>query len=175
MKKIIPFLILFISAFASEGEISHIITPRGGSDPQTANKMLIKEFYEAFSNNDTNSINNVLASNYRVQDSTVVFDSEYSKYDAFSKNLSVRMRSLHEALPDFKLTIIETMAEGNKVLARIQIQGLQKGSFLGVEPTGKPIVIKIFSLFTIEGGKITHLNEVWNELGVMKQMGTIVL
>ena len=29
MKKLIPFLILFISAFANEGEISHIITPRG--------------------------------------------------------------------------------------------------------------------------------------------------
>ena len=175
MKKIIPFLILFISTFASEGEISHIITPRGGSNPQRENKAFIKEYYDAFSKNDSRSLNEVLASNYKVQDATVVFDTEYSKYDAFSKNLNVRMRALHEALPDFKLTIIETMAEGNKVLARIQIHGLQKGKFLGVEPTGKLIVIKLFSIFTIEGGKITRLNEVWNELGVMKQMGTIVL
>ena len=47
--------------------------------------------------------------------------------------------------------------------------------FLGVEATDKPVVIKIFAVFTIEGGKITHLNEVWNELGVMKQIGYIVL
>jgi len=176
MKKLIPLLLMFfISSFASEAQISHIITPRGGSDPQSENKMIVKDFYDAFSKNDSNSMNDLLASNYRVQDSNVVFDSEYSKYDAFSKNISVRMRALHEALPEFELTIIEMMVDGNKVLARIQIQGLQKGVFLGVEPTDKTVVIKSFSLFTIDGGKITHLNEVWNELGVMKQIGFIVL
>lgn len=175
MKKIIPLLLLFISAFASEGELSHIITPRGGIDPQSENKMLVKKYYEAFEENDTRTLSDVLASGYGVQDSNVVFDSTYSKYDAFSKDLSVRTRSLHEALPNFKLTIVEMLSDGNKVLARIQIQGVQRGPFLGVEPTNKPVVIKIFAIFTIEGGKITHLNEAWNELGVMKQIGYIVL
>jgi len=175
MKKLLLFLTLFFSVFASEGELSHIITPRGGTDPLSENKLLVKEFYDAFSKNDPRALQEVLASNYGVQDSNVVFDSSYSKYDAFSKNLSVRTRSLNEALPDFKLKIVEMLAEGNKVLARIQIQGVQRGVFLGVEPTDKPVVIKIFAIFTIEGGKITHLNEVWNELGVMKQIGYIVL
>jgi predicted ester cyclase len=67
------------------------------------------------------------------------------------------------------------LADGNKVVARIQIQGVQRGSFLGIEPTNKPVVIKEFVILTIEGGKITHLNEVWNELGVMKQIGYIAL
>lgn len=176
MKKILCLLALMVSAFAtSSGELSHIITPRGGTDPTSENKTLVKEFYDAFAKNDPRAMNEVLVAKYEVQDSTVVFDSSYSKYDAFSKNLSVRARSLHEALPEFKLKIIEMMAEGNKVLARVQIQGVQRGSFLGVEATDKPVVIKIFAVFTIEGGKITHLNEVWNELGVMKQIGYIVL
>jgi predicted ester cyclase len=164
-----------LAVYADQGELSHIITPRGGSDPYTDNKALVEKFYEAFEANDPRTMNELLASKYGVQDSTVVFDSSYSKYDAFSKNLSVRVRSLHEALPKFKLKIIEMLADGNKVLARIQIQGVQRGSFLGIEPTDKPVVIKKFAIFTIEGGKITHLNEVWNELGVMKQIGYIVL
>ena len=176
MKKLACLLTLFtMMAFADQGELSHIITPRGGADPQSENKALVQKFYEAFESNDPRTMNELLASNYGVQDSTVVFDSSYSKYDAFSKNLSVRIRSLQEALPKFKLTIIEMLAEGDKVLARIQIQGVQRGTFLGVEPTNKPVVIKEFVIFTIEGGKIKHLNEVWNELGVMKQIGYIVL
>ncbi|MCB1071808.1 MAG: ester cyclase [Chlamydiales bacterium] len=176
MKKLICILALMASAFATTGgELSHIITPRGGIDPQSENKALVKEFYDAFAKNDPRKMNELLTAKYGVQDSTVVFDSTYSKYDAFSKNLNVRLRSLHQALPEFKLQIIEMMAEGNKVLARIQIQGVQRGSFLGIEPTDKPVVIKIFAVFTIEGGKISHMNEVWNELGVMKQIGYIVL
>ena len=175
MKKLACLLILMVAAFANQGELSHIITPRGGSDPQSENKILVEKFYNAFEDNDPRAMNEFLASKYSVQDSTVVFDSSYSKYDAFSKNLSVRVRALHEALPKFKLTMIEIFAEGNKVIARTQIQGVQRGSFLGVEATDKPVVIKTFAIFTIEGGKITHINEVWNELGVMKQIGYIVL
>ena len=176
MKKLICFLFLIVSAFAtSGGELSHIITPRGGTDPESENKLIVQQFYDSFNKNDPRTMNDLLASKYGVQDSTVVFDSSYSKYDAFSKNLSVRVRSLHQALPEFKLQVIEMMAEGNKVLARVQIQGVQRGSFLGIDSTDKPVVIKIFAIFTIEGGKITYLNEVWNELGVMKQIGYIVL
>ena len=175
MKKIIFLLMLSISAFAHEGELSHILTPRGGNNPLSENKMIVKEFYNAFAKNEPKQLNELLASNYNVQDSTVVFDSTYSRYDAFSKNLTVRTQALHQALPNFKFTLIDMIAEGNKVFARIQIQGIQKGCFLGVEPTGKPVVIKLFAIFTIEGGKIAHINEIWNELGVMKQMGYVAL
>ena len=176
MKKLVCLLTLILAAFASSGgELSHIITPRGGTDPESENKALVKTFYAAFEKSDVNAMNQTLAKKYNVQDSTVTFDSSYSKYDALSKNLTVRIRSLHEALPELSLQVIELMAEGNKVLARIQIQGVQRGPFLGVEGTNKPVVIKAFAIFTIEGGKITHINETWNELGVMKQIGYIIL
>ncbi|MCP5506376.1 MAG: ester cyclase [Chlamydiales bacterium] len=176
MKKLICLLALIVSAFAtSGGELSHIITPRGGTDPESENKVMVKNFYDAFAGNDSRAMNELLAAKHGVQDSTVVFDSSYSKYDAFSKNLNVRIRAFHEAFPEVKHQIIEMMSEGNKVLARVQFQGVQRGTFMGVEATNKPVVIKIFAIFTIEGGKITHINEVWNELGVMKQIGYIVL
>ena len=120
-------------------------------------------------------MNELLAPNYQVQDSTVVFDSSFNKYDAFSKNINVRMTHLQEAFPKFEAHVSNMIAEGNKVFARIQISGVQRGSFLGVEATNKPVIIKIFTIFSFEGGKITHINEVWNELGVMKQLGYIVL
>ena len=178
MKKLvllIATICLCGSLVGEESMLSNIIAPRGDTNPQSINKQIVREFYDAFSKEDTRNMNDLLASNYGVQDSNVIFDSAYSKYDAFSKNFDVRMKSLHQALPDFTLTIIETISEANKVLARIQIAGIQRGSFLGVKPTDKPVTIKIFALFTIDAGKITHINEVWNEFDVMKQIGYIVL
>jgi len=172
------WLLLFfipLFAFAEEPDISYIVTPRGGTNPLTDNKEIVQEFYQAFEKNDARTLDELLRANYGVQDSTVVFDSAYSKYDAFSKNMKVRLKALHEAFPDLKIKIVEMMADGNKVLARVQLTGVQRGSFLGVEATDKPVIIKVFSIFTIEGGKITHINEVWNELGVMKQIGYIIL
>lgn len=175
MRRLACLLLSMVALCASQGELSHIITPRGGTDPHSENKAIVQQFYDAFEKNDPRTINDLLASNYKVQDSNVVFDSSYSKYAVFSKNINVRVQALHEALPDFKLNLIEMLADGNKVIARIQIHGIQRGSFLGIEKTDKPVVIKAFVIFTIEGGKITHINEIWNELGVMKQIGYIVL
>jgi len=175
MKKIALLLALMITAFANQGELCHIITPRGGGDPQEANKKIVQQFYDAFRKNDPQAMKSILASNHTVQDANVIFDSSYSRYDAFSKNLIVRLSALHKALPDFTLQVIELLSEGNKVVARVQIQGAQKGPFLGIEPTNKSVVIKEFVIFTIEGGEITHLNEIWNELSVMKQIGAVLL
>ena len=175
MKKWILIFCLPFSLLAANPPLSHVITPQGGTDPLIENKKLIAGFYKALAENDAQMISEILAKNYKIQDSTIVFDSSYSKYDAFSKNILVRMKSLHIALPDFEITIIQMIAEDNQVLARVRMTGVQRGSFLGVEPTLKPVVINMFSVFTIDRGKITNVNEMWNELSVMKQIGHIVL
>ncbi|WP_420420774.1 ester cyclase [Simkania sp.] len=172
---LLVLLLLPLFAFAEEPLISQIVTPRGETNPQTYNKETVKDFYTAFQKNNPQALDELLKNNYGVQDSTVVFDSAYSKYDAFSKNMKVRLASLHKAFRDLDIKIIEMMADGNKVMARVQMTGVQTGSFLGVEATNKPVVIKVFAIFTFDGGKISHINEVWNELGVMKQIGYIVL
>ena len=172
------FLLIFLlplMLFGKEEKVSHIITPRGEIDPLEENKKIAQNFYEAFEKNDGKKLNYLLSEKYQVQDSNVVFDSSYSKYDAFSKNMMIRLQSLHEALPNFELKILAMLAEGNKVFVRFQIIGIQRGPFLGIEPTNKQIVIKNFSVLTIEDEKISYFNEIWNEFSVMKQIGFIIL
>ncbi len=175
MKKYLFFIFLLpLFLFGEDARLTHIITPRGEGDPLKENKRIVQNFYDAFAKNDKRKLGEFLNSKYQVQDSNVIFDSSYSKYDAFSKNIALRLKSLHEALPNFELKILEILAEGNKVFVRFQIIGTQKGSFLGIEPTNKQIVIKNFSVFTIEDEKISYINEMWNELSVMKQIGFII-
>jgi len=136
---------------------------------------MVEEFYTAFQEQDIKTIKELLAPNYVVKDKGAAYDTSYSKYDAFSKKITVRMKALGEALPNYKLSLLEMIGEKNKVVARLQITGVQKGPFLGIEPMNKPLIINMFAIFTIDNGKITEITEIWNEFSLMQQIGYIVL
>lgn len=179
LKLLLPLLTLATEPmFSSEisAETSKIFTPSAsGKTPYDDNKQVVTDFYNTLQTNDIQKLSTLLVPDYHVVNSGDLQDSSYSKFTEMSKNLKVRMIALHKALPDFKLDVSELLADGNKVLARVTISGVQKGSFLGIGPTNKPIHIKLFDVFTIKDGKIIHIAEMWNELSVMKQLGYIVL
>ena len=49
--------------------------------------------------------------------------------------------ALYTAFPDLKWTIEDIIAEADKVVVRFRASGTQKGAFLGIPPTEKPINI----------------------------------
>lgn len=178
MKKLTISLILFFLISGSLGkaaDLSYIFTPKGETGTLAAKKKVVSDFYDAMSKGDPAAIDPFLASIYEVKDSTVAFNSPHSPFDSFSKDIKVRMKALHEALPNLKITVNELFAEGNNVFANLQIEGIQRGPFLGAKPTNKPITIHIFAVFTLSQGKIVQIDEMWNQLAVMKQMGYIIL
>lgn len=160
---------------SKESLLSYILTPKGEIDPLTKNKQLISDFYTAILKEDLKTLEQILDPNYEIQDSTIMFQSRYSPFDAFSKKIDIRIKALHQALPNFKLTTELLLAEENKVFANVLISGVQKGRFLGTQATGKPVNIRLFTVFTLKENKIIQINEMWNQLSVMKQMGYIVL
>lgn len=171
-------LLLIAQGVAAESspETSKIFSPTSSGQPSYEHhKTVVLKFYEALQNNNPEALKELVTYDYHVVNAGEVQDSSYSKFTEMSKNLKVRMTSLHTALPNFTLDISELLVDGNKVLARVTISGLQQGSFLGITPTQKPIHIKFFDLFTFKDGKISHIAEMWNELSVMKQLGYIVL
>jgi predicted ester cyclase len=43
----------------------------------------------------------------------------------------------HRAFPDVRLTVIDAIAEGDKVVHRWAMPGTHRGEFMGIHPTGK--------------------------------------
>jgi steroid delta-isomerase-like uncharacterized protein len=155
---------------------SKIITPNAsGKTTYENNRKVVLDFYNIMQTNETQGLGALITPDYRVVNAGDLQDSSYSKFTEMSKNLKIRIIALHKALPDFKLEISDLITEGDKVMARVTISGVQKGTFLGINPTNKPIHIKFFNVFTIKDGRISHLAEMWNELSVMKQLGYIIL
>jgi steroid delta-isomerase-like uncharacterized protein len=75
------------------------------------------------------------------------------------------------ALHETQITIEEIIAEGDKVMTRLSLSGIQKGDLAGIPPTGKSFTSTVFTVFLLIDGKIAEEWEVMDELGLMQQLG----
>ena len=80
------------------------------------------------------------------------------------KQLTTMFRS---AFPDFKATIDDIVAEGDKVVIRQTWSGTHKGEFMGVPPTGKSVSFGVIDIVRIAGGKLV---EHWGQMDMMGMM-----
>lgn len=82
-----------------------------------------------------------------------------------------KVKSYYVGFPDFKCTIDDMVAEGDKVVIRWTGVGTHKGEFWGVAPTGKKVKMKGASIIRIEEGKMVEEWGYMDVLDVMKQLG----
>lgn len=83
------------------------------------------------------------------------------------------VRMHHTAFSDFRLTIEDVVAEGDKVALRFNWSGTHKDEFMGIPATGKKVMVTAMCMHRIEGGKEV---EQWAELdmlGMMQQLGAV--
>ncbi|HET6991638.1 MAG TPA: ester cyclase [Bacteroidia bacterium] len=60
---------------------------------------------------------------------------------------------LRAGFPDLTVEILDQVAEGDLVTTRKAIQATHTGSFMGVPPTGKRVVIKVIDMIRLKDGK----------------------
>jgi predicted ester cyclase len=78
---------------------------------------------------------------------------------------------LHRALPDIAITIEDVAVVGDKVWGRLRARGAQRGSFLGVPPTGNAIDVEIIDICRFDGGKIAEHWGYSDRLSTLEQLG----
>ena len=80
---------------------------------------------------------------------------------------------LRRAFPDFKATIDDMVAEGDKVVIRQTWTGTHKGEFMGIPPTGKSISINVIDIIRIAEGQFVEHWGVMDQMAMMQQLGAI--
>jgi steroid delta-isomerase-like uncharacterized protein len=81
--------------------------------------------------------------------------------------------AFRSAFPDMMITVEDTIAEGDKVVARCSVRGKHTGDSLGIAATQTPVEFTGISIVRIKDGKIV---EAWNNFDFMKmyrQLGAI--
>ncbi len=79
----------------------------------------------------------------------------------------------HAAVPDVQIKVEDQIAEGNKVVSRISIEGTHDGEFMGIPATNKPFSVKGVSIWLVGEGKLIEEWVSWDTMGMMQQLGVI--
>lgn len=82
-------------------------------------------------------------------------------------------KNFRSAFPDIIVTVEDTVAEGDKVVARCSVRAVHTGEGLGFAATKRPMEITGIAITRIKDGKIV---EAWNNFDFMsmfRQLGAI--
>jgi steroid delta-isomerase-like uncharacterized protein len=89
-----------------------------------------------------------------------------------SKGVAHVLVELTTAFPDFTVTPVEILQDGNKVIVRSEITGTQRGPFMGFPAKSRKMTIQAIDIHEVKDGKIvrTWHTEDWmtglHQLGV---------
>jgi predicted ester cyclase len=74
---------------------------------------------------------------------------------------------------DWRMTIDEMIAEGDRVVVRWTFHGTQRGEFYGLPPTGRHVTYSGVNIFCIGGGKIVEIWDIYDRLWLWQQPGVL--
>ncbi|WP_422419505.1 ester cyclase [Pseudomonas sp. GZD-222] len=144
-----------VSALASGGQVEQ-------------NKRDVELWYRAFDQNDPGLLERIVGKDWI--DIPAAADQAPG-----SEGAKEVLHHLHSTFSDFSIKIEEVLQDGDKVIVRSRISGIQTGVFVGVAPTGKRIDIRATDIHEFKNGKIVrtwHMED-WmtglHQLGVLKR------
>jgi len=83
-------------------------------------------------------------------------------------------RALVTAFPDLRMTVEDLIADGDKTVARVTVNGTHEGEFMGIPPTGRHVEIQLIDIMRFDHAGL--VNEHWgvgDMLSLMQQLGVV--
>jgi steroid delta-isomerase-like uncharacterized protein len=138
----------------------------GASEEQVQNKQLIRQYFEAYDQQDTERIGQLVSSsNYSFHISGMP-PMDWNGTKQF-------YAAAWSAFPDLHHDILDIVAEGDKVAVRYNIIGTHKGELQGIPPTGKEVSFSAMDFITLSDGKVAEEWEIADTMELMRQIGAI--
>jgi predicted ester cyclase len=132
-----------------------------------ANKQLCRDYFTAFLKGDSAWMQRHIAPTFVRHDPGLPFEVRGPE------GVMQLHRALMPAFPDMLLPLQDFVAEGEKVLVRLRVQGTHTGAFGDMAATGKTIDIGVLDLFQIRDGVLIEHWALLDNLGMLKQLGAI--
>ena len=83
------------------------------------------------------------------------------------------IKMIRVAFPDWRVQIVDIIAEGNMVVIRWQGQVTHQGVFQGIPPTGKQVAVSGINMYRVIDGKVDAEWEQTDSLGMLQQLGVL--
>jgi len=86
-------------------------------------------------------------------------------------DLRTWLSELRRAFPDYHVELEDLIVEGDKVVVRERITGTNRGPFLGIPPTGRPICVDAIDILRIEDGRVVEHWGIADSTTMVRQLG----
>jgi len=131
------------------------------------NKDIVRRFYEEVVNTgNTDRIHEFISEEY-----TEIFDGK--RYPSGIEGAKAHVIGVRQTYHDLTISIERQIAEDDWVVSCITTSGTHKGSWLGIEPTGKPVVFTGVNVDRIVDGRIVEHGGAANMLGPLLEIGAV--
>ncbi|MFC5521078.1 ester cyclase [Polaromonas jejuensis] len=80
---------------------------------------------------------------------------------------------MRAGFPDIQWVLDELVVEGEKVAARFTMRGTHQGTFFGVPPSGRKIVVQAMNFYRLSDGKFVEEHGQPDMLGLLQQIGAV--
>ena len=77
------------------------------------------------------------------------------------------------AFPDWRYSIEDLIAEGDKVVARVTVYGTHQGNFLSIPATGTPVTMTEIQIVRVAFGQIVDMWANVDLFGLLQQLGAV--
>lgn len=132
------------------------------------NKIIVRHYQAAYNKNNLDELDEIMALDVLTPKSMPGFPPGLEGAKAIHQKTLIGM-------PDFHTEILELVAEGDMVVARIKMTGTHMGDFYGIPATGRRVDFSGMYMVRIENGKIV---EHWGEedgISLLHQLGVTSL
>lgn len=82
-------------------------------------------------------------------------------------------QAFYAGFPDISHTIDDVRPTDTGVAVRFTLRGTQTAAFMGIPPTNRTIVVSAMVLMTVVDGRVTHLHGIFDQLGLLRQIGVV--
>lgn len=160
----IVLLLCFASACQDDSSRADLARFRAEAESEAHNKELVRSFFAAIDKNDFPKLQELASADYVL------------KAPGLSTPMGLQatfelVKRHYTSFPDWRHSIEDMMAEGDKVAVKIVQKGTHKAEYDGVAATGKEVTMSSVCLLRVANGRITELWAIEDNLGLYQQLG----
>lgn len=130
------------------------------------NKAVVQQIYEAINANTLDDLDGLIA----------VDLDDHSPSPGVAPGLAGTKQTLsmfHAVFSDLRVTTEDMMADGDKVVVRLAVNGTNTGEFMGLPPTGKQVTMSGIEMFRLADSKIVERWAEFDMMSLMQQLGAM--
>src|ERR671914_1593835 len=132
--------------------------------PAKVNKPIFRRYVEEVTNQGNLEVADEIFGSY------IAHQADGATLERGPEDVKRFTEEYRSAFPDWRISIDEQIAEGDKVVNRVTLRGTHQRQFRDMAPTGKEIEIKAVTIFRFsEEGKVVETWDYFDQLRLMRQ------